>query len=158
MSTGAGKLNVARLVRGIAALALLALYGEFLFVRFSILARAVASDACGQVLYPDITHLVLQIAVVAVAAPFLAFLTRKWPGVRLVVVAFGLSVLAVFLFAARWADVVMWSCDIGGGAIADYTIGLIGIFVLVWMGVVSVMDLRRGALGAAKLVDETVEN
>ena len=142
MTTGTGKLDLTRLVRGAVVLALLALYGAQLFLRFSHTARDVASDACGQVLYPDMMQLVSQIAVVAAAAPILAFLTRRWPGVRLAVVAVGISTLAVYLFAAHLADVVKWSCDVGGGVFIDYITGVIGIAVLVLMGIASIADLR----------------
>lgn len=157
MTTGTGKLDLTRLIRGVVGLALLALYGALLFLRFSLTGRDVASDACGQVLYPDIMHLVSQIAVVAAAAPILAFLTRKWPGVRLAVVGVGISTLAVFMFAAHLADVVKWSCDLGGGVFIDYTTGVIGIVVLVLMGIASVADLRLDTSGVVTPVGEEVE-
>lgn len=154
--TWAGKLDVARLVRGTAALALLALYGELLYVRFSNIARDVASDTCGQLLYPDIRHLGLQIAAVAVATPVLAFLARKWPVARLAIVAIGLSAHAVFMFAAHMSDVLLWSCDIGGVVELDYATGLVGISTLVWMGNTSVRDVRRGSSGAVGPSDKKV--
>ena len=73
-------------------------------------------------------------------------------------VALGVSALAVFLFAARLADAIMWSCDIGGGALVDYAIGLIGIVILVWMGIASVADFGRDSGDVAKPADEKVEN
>lgn len=135
-------------------MSLLALYGEHLYVIFSRIARDVASDTCGQLLYPDIQHLGVQIAAVAGAAPVLAFLARKLPFARLAIVAIGLSAHSVFMFAAHMSDVLLWSCDVGGVVELDYATGLIGISALVWMGITSVRDVRRGYSGASSLPDK----
>jgi hypothetical protein len=139
------RLAIRRLIKGAAALALFAIYGELVSARFSVLAYNLASDACGQTLYPDNSALVMSIAPVAIAAPVLAYLARPWPLVRLAIVVPGLAALAAFMFAARVSDVIKWSCDIGGGAIFDYASGLLGVVLLVWMGIVGLADFWRKA-------------